>query len=137
MFALLRETEFPVLSCRVASITTVVIEDVLRQFLLALARGRHFIEGGAGYLGRLFLLREKQSGHKRGRATSPQEASHEEILRLRSVKIKPRPFCDIQDVAVSRKHVKFALPAGLCLVLWLGFMQDFQPVARLVSPPRR
>ncbi len=34
---------------------------------------------------------------------------------------------------MSRKHFRVALPAGLCLVLWLGLTEDFRPMARLIS----
>ena len=34
---------------------------------------------------------------------------------------------------MSRKHVRVALPAGLCLIVWLGLTEDFRPIARLVS----
>ena len=34
---------------------------------------------------------------------------------------------------MSKKHFRVALPAGLCLVVWLGLTEDFRPAAQLIS----
>ena len=61
LFSFRGESQFSVISGRVAAFAAMIIEYVLGHFFLALAGGSHFVEVGDRDLGRLLLLRKKES----------------------------------------------------------------------------
>src|SRR5581483_3307021 len=80
LLALVGETELAVLACGVTVLAPVLIEHILRHFLLVFACGAHFVERSNGDL-RILLLLGKEAEDENWRGEGHPESSHRSILR--------------------------------------------------------